>query len=124
MVVMKRSLLCELHAHTIWSDGDLSVRDLVDLYGTARFAEQPEWAGDAVHRLELVNRHDVFPWVAERRLPVVACGDFHSLEHLSTWKTLVPCAKTEEALVDYLRSSNPVDLTRIDERSGAGGLAA
>jgi hypothetical protein len=26
-------LLCELHAHTRWSDGELSVRDLIDLHG-------------------------------------------------------------------------------------------
>jgi predicted metal-dependent phosphoesterase TrpH len=239
MTAMARSLLCELHAHSTWSDGDLSVRELVDLYGragfdvlavtdharggaqahldvragnfaayladveaeaeravsrygllvvpgleltddhedpgraahalalgirefvgleggldaalvrareagallvgahpypleqarrvsrgTGRFAREPEWAAAALHRLELANRHDLFPWVAERRLPVLACGDFHELDHLYTWKTLVPCAKTEEAVLDYLRSARPVDLTRIDELPGAGGLAA
>jgi len=31
------SLLCELHAHTTWSDGDLTLPQLVDLYGTAGF---------------------------------------------------------------------------------------
>jgi predicted metal-dependent phosphoesterase TrpH len=30
-------LLCEFHAHTTWSDGDLSVRELVDLYGARGF---------------------------------------------------------------------------------------
>src|SRR5262249_21358002 len=30
-------LLCELHAHTTWSDGDLGVRELVDIYGAAGF---------------------------------------------------------------------------------------
>ena len=30
-------LLCELHAHTTWSDGVLSIAELVDLYGTAGF---------------------------------------------------------------------------------------
>jgi hypothetical protein len=30
-------LLCELHAHTTWSDGELSMRELVDLYGGAGF---------------------------------------------------------------------------------------
>ena len=30
-------LLCELHAHTTWSDGDLTVRELCDLYGTRGF---------------------------------------------------------------------------------------
>jgi 3',5'-nucleoside bisphosphate phosphatase len=31
------SLLCELHAHTTWSDGELSLPELVDLYGSAGF---------------------------------------------------------------------------------------
>jgi histidinol phosphatase-like PHP family hydrolase len=30
-------LLCELHAHTRWSDGDLTVAELVDLYGRNGF---------------------------------------------------------------------------------------
>jgi hypothetical protein len=34
---MERLLLCELHAHTTWSDGRLSLRELVDLYGSAGF---------------------------------------------------------------------------------------
>jgi hypothetical protein len=37
MRVRVSSLLCELHAHTTWSDGELSLRQLVDLYGTAGF---------------------------------------------------------------------------------------
>src|ERR1700748_3032559 len=30
-------LLCELHAHTTWSDGALGVRELCDLYGRRGF---------------------------------------------------------------------------------------
>ena len=30
-------LLCELHAHTTWSDGSLSLTELVDLYGRSGF---------------------------------------------------------------------------------------
>jgi predicted metal-dependent phosphoesterase TrpH len=30
-------LLCELHAHTTFSDGALSASELVDLYGSAGF---------------------------------------------------------------------------------------
>ena len=37
-------------------------------------------------------------------VPAVATGDFHRHEHLETWKTLLPCAKTEQAVVAYLRS--------------------
>ncbi|HLM93150.1 MAG TPA: hypothetical protein VK273_05015 [Gaiellaceae bacterium] len=32
-----RPLLCELHAHTAWSDGELSLGAVVDLYGRAGF---------------------------------------------------------------------------------------
>ena len=37
MRVRVSSLLCELHTHTTWSDGELTLRQLVDLYGTAGF---------------------------------------------------------------------------------------
>jgi len=33
----KRVILCDLHTHTTFSDGDLSVRDLVDFYGQRGF---------------------------------------------------------------------------------------
>jgi predicted metal-dependent phosphoesterase TrpH len=81
---------------------------------TARFTEEREWSREAVHRFELCNRHDFFAWVAEERLPVVANGDFHRPEHLATWKTLLPCAQEEEAVVGYLRSRREVGLTRLD----------
>jgi hypothetical protein len=55
-------------------------------------------------RYELFNRRDVFSWVAERGLPCIATGDFHRAEHLRTWKTLLPCAREEHAVVDFLRS--------------------
>jgi len=32
-----RPLLCELHAHTTWSDGTLTLRELVDVYGESGF---------------------------------------------------------------------------------------
>jgi hypothetical protein len=41
---------------------------------------------------------------------VVASGDFHRLEHLSSWKTLLPCLPGERAVVDYLRSPAPAHL--------------
>jgi predicted metal-dependent phosphoesterase TrpH len=80
---------------------------------TARFAEDPDWAAGAVDRFEICNRHDFFDWVAQARLPVVATGDFHRLEHLATWKTLVPTERREDAVVEYLRSGAPVSLTRF-----------
>ena len=40
MTAMRRSLgplLCELHAHTRWSDGELTVAELIDLHGRSGF---------------------------------------------------------------------------------------
>jgi predicted metal-dependent phosphoesterase TrpH len=37
MPTKPRPLLCELHAHTTWSDGALSIRELCDLYGRRGF---------------------------------------------------------------------------------------
>jgi predicted metal-dependent phosphoesterase TrpH len=91
--------------------------------GTGRWAAEPEWAAEAVHRFELFNRHDVFAWVGRDRLPVIASGDFHRLEHLHTWKTLLHCAREEEAVVELLRSARPVSLT-LHERFPARRAAA
>jgi hypothetical protein len=57
-----------------------------------------------VDRFELINRRQTFGWVAETGLRGVASGDFHRLEHLRSWKTLLPCRKDERAVVGYLRS--------------------
>ncbi len=71
-----------------------------------------------VDRFELVNRHDLFPWVAEARLPMVASGDFHVHQHLATWKTVLPCAKDEDDVITFLRSGRPAHLVP----SAAGSL--
>jgi hypothetical protein len=79
----------------------------LDQRATRRFWTEFDELAPLVDRWELVNRHAVFPWVAERRLPAVANGDFHRSEHLATWKTLLPCRKDARAIVRHLRSSGP-----------------
>ena len=96
-------------AHPFADDADPSAART-----TRRFAHDREQLAPLVDRYELFNRTRLFRWVEEARLPFVACGDFHRLEHLGGWKTLVPCAKDEEALIAYLRSELPVYLTRLD----------
>jgi len=91
---------------------------------TAHWAVEPVWAASVVDRFELINRHELFPWVAAARLPVVATGDFHSLPHLATWKTLVPAAKSAESLIEYLRSDGATALTRLDREPDAIAIAA
>ena len=72
--------------------------------GTCRWWHERDGPIVRPDRYELVNRRDVFTWLAERDLPCVATGDFHRLEHLNTWKTLLPCARDEDAVVSFLRS--------------------
>ncbi len=86
--------------------------------GTAAFAARPELR-ELVDRFELFNRDTLFGWVAAAGLPAVANGDFHRLEHLSGWKTLIPSAPTEDAVVEYLRSGRPTYLARLDESRAA-----
>jgi predicted metal-dependent phosphoesterase TrpH len=73
--------------------------------GTCRWWAERERPAVRPDRYELFNQRDVFSWVAEQGVPVVASGDFHRLEHLNTWKTLLPCEQDESAVVDFLRST-------------------
>ncbi len=82
---------------------------------TQRFSRDWRELAPLVDRWELFNRRELFAWVAEHELPVVASGDFHRPEHLCGWKTLLPCSKREDAVVEYLRSARPAFLTRIDD---------
>jgi predicted metal-dependent phosphoesterase TrpH len=84
---------------------------------TAAFASDPgKWA-PLVDRFELFNRDTLFGWVAEAGLPAVACGDFHRQEHLAGWKTLLPCPKDDQAVIDYLRSPRPAFIARLEPRA-------
>jgi hypothetical protein len=80
---------------------------------TKRFSRDAGLRGLA-HRFELFNRTQLFGWIAEASLPAVACGDFHEPAHLLGWKTLLPSLHDESAVVEYLRSPQPVYLTRLD----------
>lgn len=89
--------------------------DLPPARPTQRFSRDWRELAPLVDRWELFNRRELFAWVAEHELPAVASGDFHRPEHLFGWKTLLPCAKREDAVVEYLRSARPAFLTRIDD---------
>jgi predicted metal-dependent phosphoesterase TrpH len=81
---------------------------------TRRFFREWRLLGGLVDRWELFNQREVFGWVANAGLPSVAAGDFHRPEHLTSWKTLLPCEKTEAGVVSYLRSGRPAYITRLD----------
>ena len=86
----------------------------VSLRQTAAFASDPDRYAELVDRFELFNRETLFAWVAAAGLPAVASGDFHVPAHLEGWKTLLPCAREEAAVVDYLRSGRPAFLARVE----------
>jgi hypothetical protein len=67
MRVRVSALLCELHAHTTWSDGELSLAQLVDLYGRAGF--------DVLCVTDHVLRSDD-PWPSENGRLCVNEGNF------------------------------------------------
>jgi predicted metal-dependent phosphoesterase TrpH len=71
---------------------------------TRRFWHDLDALRPLVDRFELFNRHDVYAWIAEEKLPAVASGDFHVRGHLAGWKTLLACERDEESVVACLRS--------------------
>ncbi len=99
--------------------------DPVPVFSTRRFWLEWDALSPLVHRAELFNGADVYNWIARVEVPAVASGDVHDREHLSSWKTLLPCAQDEEALVAYLRSPGPAYLLpyRV-ERPAASAAAA
>jgi len=85
-----------------------SSQDWTPLRPTRRLGRERDLFRGIIDRWELANRTELFGWVAEERLPLVATGDFHTSDDLASWKTLVPCAKSEQALIMHLRSLAPV----------------
>jgi hypothetical protein len=85
-----------------------SPADWTPLRPTRRFFRELDLFRGIVDRWELANRKEILSWVAEQRLPLVATGDVHGPGDLPSWKTLVPCRKSEQALLMHLRSLAPV----------------
>jgi predicted metal-dependent phosphoesterase TrpH len=77
---------------------------------TARFAAEWRALAPLVDRWELINRRDVFGWVADAGLPAVATGDAHERDHVLTWKTMIFCRKQRASVLAHLRSRAPAYL--------------
>jgi predicted metal-dependent phosphoesterase TrpH len=85
-----------------------SQADWTPLRPTRRLHRELDLFRGIVDRWELANRREIFSWVAEQGLPLVATGDVHRPADLTSWKTLVPCRKSEQAVLMHLRSPAPV----------------
>ena len=75
---------------------------------------------------EAANRDDLFSVTSLKHYPYVANSDFHKTKHLYSWKTLLRCEKTWEAIAGTLRSNVDVALTLYRDGSwlAATGSAA
>jgi hypothetical protein len=91
---------------------------------TRRFWRELEALGGLVDRFELINGHHTYGWVAEAQLPAVAAGDFHQIEHLAGWKTLLPCARDERSIVACLRSRVRLHLAPFSPGAAPARLVA
>jgi len=91
---------------------------------TRRFWREWDTLAPLLHRVELFNRSDVYGWATTGELPAIASGDVHSAEHLSSWKTLVPCEQEERALVSHLRSGRATYLVPFRAAAVEASVAA
>ena len=60
---------------------------------------------------EAANRDDLFSVTSLKHYPYVANSDFHKAKHLYSWKTLLKCEKSWEAIALTLRANVDVALT-------------
>ena len=60
---------------------------------------------------EAANRDDLFSVTSLKHYPYVANSDFHKAKHLYSWKTLLKCEKSWEAIATTLRANVDVALT-------------
>src|SRR5262245_40854375 len=97
-------LLCELHAHTTWSDGSLAMRALVDLYGAQGF--------DVLCVTDHTVRTDD-PWFDPTTWPNRGLG---RTDHTSYLAEIASEARRARALYDLLLIPG-VELTYNDQDS-------
>jgi UDP-N-acetylglucosamine:LPS N-acetylglucosamine transferase/predicted metal-dependent phosphoesterase TrpH len=83
-----------------------------------------EWGKDTLHlwenqdkyeplidAWEIANRNNIFDCVGMKRLRFVANSDFHKPKHIYSWKTLLYCDKTPEAIKECVRTNEHVSIT-------------
>ena len=72
---------------------------------------QPEAPGRPVDVWEAANRDDLFSVTSLKHFPYVANSDFHKPKHWYSWKTLLRCEKSWDAIARALRANVDVALT-------------
>jgi len=64
---------------------------------------------------EVANRNNMFNPISTKRLPYIANSDFHKPKHIYSWKTLVYCEKSPEAIKACIRKNEHVAITLYRE---------
>lgn len=64
---------------------------------------------------EIANRRELYQGVGENKLRYVASSDFHEMRHFYSWKTLLGCEKTLDAVKAEIRSNKRVAITLFRE---------
>ena len=78
---------------------------------TLFFWENQERFAPLLDAWEIANRNNIFNDVGLKRLPFIANSDFHKPKHIYSWKTLIYCAKSTEAIKDCVRRNEHVAIT-------------
>jgi processive 1,2-diacylglycerol beta-glucosyltransferase len=60
---------------------------------------------------EVANRDDIFNPIGLKKLPFLANSDLHKPKHIHSWKTVLYCEKTPEAIKRCIRVNRDVSLT-------------
>ncbi len=81
--------------------------------------ENQERFAPLIDAWEIANRNNMFNPVSAKRLPYVANSDFHKPKHIYSWKTLVSCEKTPEAIKECIRKNERIAITLYRETEPA-----
>ena len=68
---------------------------------------------------EIANRNNLFTPVSLKRLPLLANSDFHKPKHINSWKTLLFCEKSVDAIKECVRVNERVSITLYRDGSMA-----
>ncbi len=79
--------------------------------GTCYLWDHRKRVAELVDVWEAANRDDLFSVTSLKHYPYIANSDFHKPKHLYSWKTLVRCEKSWDAIAAALRSNVDVALT-------------
>ena len=85
--------------------------------GTCYLWEHRKRLVDLVDVWEAANRDDLFSVTSLKHYPYIANSDFHKAKHLFSWKTLLRCEKSWEAIARTLRAN--VDVALMLYRNGS-----